>query len=158
MQRTDDLARLAIDNTPATLEPESVTFSADSRFADITLQENSGVLRLDILAVQLTPFGTGNTTHFADLTVDGNYVPIESLLAFREPDGIVVYSTGRFFVTADEGDTRDVSGSTRPARRTHAERVRRSDRRVPERYGRSVGRRGGCGMARPRQSEQSRRV
>jgi hypothetical protein len=114
VQRTDDLARLAIDNTPATLEPESVTFSPDSRFAYITLQENNGVLRLDILAGQLTPFGTGNTTHLADLTVDGNYVPIESLSAFREPDGIAVDPTGRFFVTADEGDTRDGSGSSGP--------------------------------------------
>jgi uncharacterized protein len=114
VQRTDDIARLAIDNTPATLEPESVAFSANSRFAYVTLQENSGVLRLDILAGQLTAFGTGKTTHLADLTVDGNYLPVESLSAFREPDGIAVDPTGRFFVTADEGDTRNAAGSSGP--------------------------------------------
>ena len=34
--RTDDLARLSVDNSPNTLEPESVAFSANSRFAYVT--------------------------------------------------------------------------------------------------------------------------
>ena len=112
--RTDDLARLPVDNTPNTIEPESVAFSPDSRFAYVTLQENNGVVRVDVRMGQLTFMGLDKTTHAADLTVNGVYQPVETLTAFREPDGIVVDGTGRFFVTADEGDTRNASGSAGP--------------------------------------------
>jgi DNA-binding beta-propeller fold protein YncE len=103
-----------VDNTPDTLEPESVAFSHDSRFAYVTLQENNGVVRVDMLTAQLTFMGLGETTHAADLTVNGLYQPVEILTAFREPDGIAVDRTGRFFVTADEGDTRNAAGSAGP--------------------------------------------
>jgi uncharacterized protein len=113
--RTDDIARLAVDNTPDTIEPESVAFSEDSRFAFVTLQENNGVVRLDVLTRELTFFGLGTTTHDADVTVGGGYVPAaNALTAFREPDGIALDQTGRYFVTADEGDTRNAAGSTAP--------------------------------------------
>jgi DNA-binding beta-propeller fold protein YncE len=112
--RTDDIARLPVDNTPNTLEPESVAFSRDSRFAYVTLQENNGVVRVDVVTGQLTFLGLGQTTHAADLTVNGLYQPFEILTAFREPDGIAVDRTGRYFVTADEGDTRDAAGSSGP--------------------------------------------
>jgi DNA-binding beta-propeller fold protein YncE len=112
--RTDDIARLPVTNTPATLEPESVAFSEDSRFAYVTLQENSGVVRLDVLTGELTYFGLGQVLHLADLTVNGTYSPVEPLTAFREPDGIAVDQTGRFFVTADEGDTRTSTGGSGP--------------------------------------------
>ena len=61
--RTDDIARLAVDNTPNTLEPESVAFSEDSRFAYVTLQENNGVVRLNLQTGELTFFGLGMTAH-----------------------------------------------------------------------------------------------
>jgi hypothetical protein len=112
--RTDDAARLPIDNSPATLEPESVAFSADSRFAFVTLQENNGVVRLELRSGELTFFGVGETTHAADLTDDGAYAPTATLTAFREPDGIALDPTGRFFVTADEGDSRDAAGKSGP--------------------------------------------
>lgn len=113
--RTDDLARLAVDNTPPTIEPESVAFSENSRFAYVTLQENNGVVRLDLHTRQLTFFGLGTTTHDADLLNSGGYVPVvDALTAFREPDGIALDQTGRFFVTADEGDTRDGAGNSGP--------------------------------------------
>ncbi len=112
--RTDDTARLAVDNTPNTLEPESVTFSENSRFAYITLQENNGVAKLDVQRGDATFIGLGQTTHLADLTVDGMYSPVQMLTAFREPDGIALDQTGRFFVTADEGDTRNAAGSSGP--------------------------------------------
>lgn len=114
--RTDDIARLSVDNSPGTLEPESVAFSKDSRYAYVTLQENSGVVRLEIRSGELSFFGLGQTTHQADLTVTegGGYLPIESLTAYREPDGIAVDDHGNFFVTADEGDTRDAGGGNSP--------------------------------------------
>ena len=112
--RTDDIGRLPIDNTPGTLEPESVTFSHDSRYAYVTLQENSAVARLEVHSGELTFFGLGETTHAADLETTGGYVPDETLSAFREPDGIALDITGRFFVTADEGDSRNGAGGSGP--------------------------------------------
>ena len=113
-QRTDDIGRLAVDNTPATLEPESVAFSKDSRFAYVTLQENNAVVRVTLRTGELVFFGLGTTTHAADLVVDGAYLPSDLLTAFREPDGIVLDQTGKIFVTADEGDTRNAGGSGAP--------------------------------------------
>ena len=112
--RTDDIGQLAIDNTPATIEPESVAFSHNSRFAYVTLQENNGVARLDVQSGELTLVGVGQTTHLADLTVNGVYAPVQGLTAFREPDGIALDVTGRIFVTADEGDTRNAAGGSGP--------------------------------------------
>ena len=112
--RTDDIGRLAIDNTPATVEPESVAFSHNSRFAYVTLQENNGIVRVNVRTAELRFFGLGQTTHAADLTVDGIYAPVEGLTAFREPDGIALDQTGRILVTADEGDTRDGAGASGP--------------------------------------------
>jgi hypothetical protein len=114
--RTDDIGRLPVDNTPDTLEPETVAFSADSVYAYVTLQENNGVVRLKLSDSSLTFFGLGQTTHLADLSTSGGYNPTSTLTAFREPDGIVVVEIGgtRYFVTADEGDTRDGAGSNSP--------------------------------------------
>ena len=112
--RTDDIARLPITNAPSTLEPESVAFSHNSRFAYVTFQENNAVARVDVLTNELTFVGLGETTHPADLTSNGSYSPVQSLKAFREPDGIALDVTGRFFVTADEGDTRNATGGSGP--------------------------------------------
>jgi DNA-binding beta-propeller fold protein YncE len=77
----------------------------------VTLQENNGVVRVTLRTGELVFFGLGTTTHAADLIVDGAYVPNNLLTAFREPDGIALDQTGKIFVTADEGDTRDAGGS-----------------------------------------------
>jgi DNA-binding beta-propeller fold protein YncE len=112
--RTDDIGLISIDNTPDTLEPETVTFSHDNHYAYVSLQENSGVVRLKLSNQGLTFFGLGQTTHLADLTNGGGYNPIESLTAFRESDGIGLSKNGRYFFTADEGDTRNAVGSSGP--------------------------------------------
>lgn len=113
--RTDDIAQLSVDNTPGTLEPESVAFTENGRFAYVTLEENSGVVRLDLHSLELTYFGLGQTTHDADLTNGGGYIPLpNALTAYREPDGIALDRTGKFFVTADEGDTRNGAGASGP--------------------------------------------
>ena len=112
--RTDDIARLSIDNSPGTLEPENIAFSHNSRYAFITLQENNAIIRLDVRTREMGVVGAGETTHAADLINGGGYVPDQTLTAFREPDGIAVDETGRFFVTADEGDTRDGAAASGP--------------------------------------------
>ena len=112
--RTDDIARVPIDNTPDTLEPENIAITANSRFAYVTLQENNAVARLEVLTGELSFVGLGKTTHAADLTVNGAYQPAQILEAYREPDSIAVDQTGRFFATADEGDTRNAAGASAP--------------------------------------------
>ena len=112
--RTDDAARLPITNEPATLEPETVTFDASSSNAYISLQENNAVLKLDLATNAITPFGLGTTTHLMDVSTIGGYVPVTARTALREPDGIAVLTIGgvEYFVTADEGDTRNGAGSS----------------------------------------------
>ena len=112
--RTDDIARLTIDNTPATIEPETVAYTRNSRYAFVTLQENNAVVRLDVRRRELRVFGLGTTTHAADLSTSGGYQPTSTLTAFREPDGIALPRNAKFFVTADEGDTRDGTGNSGP--------------------------------------------
>jgi DNA-binding beta-propeller fold protein YncE len=112
--RTDAIAFLPIDNSPGTLEPENIAFSPDNRYAFVTLQENNAVIRLELKTGDMWAVGADETTHAADLTNPGGYQPTETLKAFREPDGIVVDQTGRFFVTADEGDTTNASGASGP--------------------------------------------
>jgi predicted extracellular nuclease len=112
--RYDDIGRLLIDNSPATLEPESVAFSADSQFAFVSLQENNGVVRVELSPpYTLTFFGLYSTTHLADLTNGGGYNPVETLTAWREPDGVTVLDIAgdRYVITADEGDTRPSADS-----------------------------------------------
>ena len=110
--RTDDIGEILIDHTPGTIEPESVAFSGNSRFAYVTLQENNAVVRLDMKTLAMTVLGVGAVSHLADTSTAGGYNPVDSLTTFREPDGIAVDKTGRFFVTADEGDTKNSAGSS----------------------------------------------
>jgi uncharacterized protein len=110
--RTDDIGEISIDNTPGTIEPESVAFSGNSRFAYVTLQENNAVLQLNLKTLAMHTIGVGTVSHLADTSTAGGYNPIDTLTTFREPDGIAVDKTGRFFVTADEGDTKNGAGNS----------------------------------------------
>lgn len=112
VNRTDDIGRFPITNEPGTLEPESIAFDHDVAY--ITLQENNGVVRVDLRTLATWYVGLGSTTHLADLTTTGGYIPTEALNALREPDGIAVIGSGRYVVTADEGDTRTGGGSNGP--------------------------------------------
>lgn len=115
--RTDDLGRLPIDNMPGSLEPEFVTFSSDSQYAYVTLQENNAIVRLHLYYRTLSLLGLGQTTHEVDITPgDGPYVATTTTALLREPDGVdVVYANyHHYLVTADEGDTRDSAGNTGP--------------------------------------------
>jgi len=112
--RTDDIARLPIDNLPGTLEPENIAFTPDSRYAFVTLQENNIVIRLDVKTGDMSAMGAGTTTHDMDVINNDGYAPQDDVTALREPDGIAVDQTGRFFVTADEGDTRNGAAASGP--------------------------------------------
>ncbi len=111
--RFDDVGRLPVDNTPDTLEPESVAFSPDSAFAMVSLQENNGVATLKLSDNTLSFQGLYSTSHLADQIVDGVFNPTQLLAAYREPDGVAVIDIAgtRYFITADEGDTRPSAGS-----------------------------------------------
>lgn len=111
--RTDDIAKLAITNLPGTLEPESVAFSGDNRYAYVTLQENNGVVVLNLKTKVLQYFGLGQTAHDADLITTGGYVPVtNALTAFREPDGIALFKKGG----DEDDDDNDKNSGRRGAR------------------------------------------
>ena len=112
--RTDDIARLPIDNLPGTLEPENIAFTQDSRYALVTLQENNIVISLDVKTAEIRAVGVGTTTHDMDVINNDGYAPQSNVTALREPDGIAIDQTGRFFVTADEGDTRNAVAASGP--------------------------------------------
>ena len=101
----DRLVPLDAD-TPDQVEPECAAFSPDGRRGFVTLQEHNAVLVLDLerAAVERV-FGLGLSEHAADLADDGRADFSAELLALREPDGIALTPDGRYFVTADEGDT-----------------------------------------------------
>lgn len=95
-----------LQNGPDYLEPEVVAFLPDEKRGLVTLQENNSVAYLDLVSgkvERVVPLG--NTTHPADVLDDGRFEPQGTLIARREPDGIAVTRDGRYFVTADEGDT-----------------------------------------------------
>lgn len=94
------------DGSPALLEPEVVAFSPDGTRAVVTLQENNGAVLVDTTQpAVLGLWGLGKTRHLADLTDDGQVRIDQPFEALREPDGVAYTPDGRYFVTADEGDT-----------------------------------------------------
>lgn len=114
--RTDDAAKLPVDNTPGTLEPELISWSADGWYAFVVLQENNIVIRMNFYYFTWRFFGLGQTTHEYDLIDDGQFQPNTTASFYREPDGIAVAYTNNqtYFVTADEGDTSDANGNGGP--------------------------------------------
>lgn len=101
-------ARVRLDTQhPMHLEPESVAYAPNSRRAYLTLQENNGVLVVDVVKRRvIAAWGLFTTTHAADTADDGRVRFARRITALREPDGIALTPSGRFFVTADEGDTK----------------------------------------------------
>jgi len=99
------------------IEPEYATISADSRTAWVTLQENNGIARIDLVAkkvINIFPLG------FKDYSVQKNYIdPSDANKAYLPgqwdakgiymPDGIAVVEEFGipFLFTANEGDARE---------------------------------------------------
>ena len=97
---------LELGSGPEFFEPEVVAFVPGAARALVTLQENNLVADVDLAAGKVTRLlPLGLTTHAADLLDDRRFDDGATLLARREPDGVALTPDGRFFVTADEGDT-----------------------------------------------------
>lgn len=108
-------ATLAMDT-----EPEYVAISANSTTAWVTLQENNGIAKVDLLGKQITeilPLGMKDYSKKAnvldpsdkdDAIELGNW----PLKTYFMPDAIVAYSVGNtdFLITANEGDAREYDG------------------------------------------------
>jgi len=93
-------------NSLGLLEPEYIAISPDAKKAYVTLQEDDAVTVIDLVNEQVTGyFGLGETHHKIDARYDGWVKFDQSMDGRREPDGIALAAKGRYFVTADEGDT-----------------------------------------------------
>ena len=99
-------------HSPALLEPEYIAISPDAKKAYVTLQEDDAVAVVDLIGEQVIGYyGLGATQHKTDARYDGWVKFDQSMTGLREPDGITTVGNGRYFVTADEGDT-DLDTST----------------------------------------------
>ncbi len=108
------------------LEPEYIAVAPDGRSAWVTLQENNAVAEVDIRRAtirRLLPLGTqdheavGNELDPSnrDAGIAIGRWPVHGLL---QPDAIDSFGSGRrvFYVTANEGDSRDYDGFSEEAR------------------------------------------
>jgi len=78
----------------------------------VTLQEDDAVAVVDLISEQvISYYGLGASQHKTDARYDGWVKFEQSMTGLREPDGITTVAHGRYFVTADEGDT-DSDSST----------------------------------------------
>ncbi|MFZ2312844.1 MAG: hypothetical protein WAV82_09525 [Methylobacter sp.] len=99
-------------HSPALLEPEYIAISPDAKKAYVTLQEDDAVAVIDLVNEQaISYYGLGATQHKVDARYNGWVKFDQSMTGLREPDGITTLANGRYFVTADEGDT-DTDTST----------------------------------------------
>lgn len=98
------------------LEPEYIAISPNAKKAYVTLQEDDAVAVVDLANEQiLSYYGLGATRHKTDASYNGWVKFDQSMVGLREPDGIVLADNGRYFVTADEGDTEaDPADPTQP--------------------------------------------
>jgi hypothetical protein len=93
-------------HSPALLEPEYIAISPDAKKAYVTLQEDDAVAVIDLVNEQaINYYGLGTTRHKTDARYEGWVKFDQSITGLREPDGIAMIANGRYFATADEGDT-----------------------------------------------------
>lgn len=99
--------RIPVDSDSKTLlEPEYIALSPDASRAYVTLQETNEVAEVDVVNGRvLGYYNMGIAEHGADRKANGWVEFNQSMMALREPDGIALTPDGRYFVTADEGDT-----------------------------------------------------
>lgn len=102
------------------VEPEYVTISSDSKTAWVTLQENNGIAKVDLLSKTITnifPLGLKNYNRprnaFDPSDKDGGFNPANwNVKGMYNPDAIAVLEAEGipYLFTANEGDARDYDG------------------------------------------------
>lgn len=106
--------------SPSVLEPEYIAIAPDKNKAYVTLQEDDAVAVVDLVNEKvISYFGLGISQHKSDAKYDGWVQFNQPMTALREPDGITTSANGRYFITADEGDTE----SELPSKQTDKELV-----------------------------------
>lgn len=101
-------------NSLALLEPEYIAISPDGKKAYVTLQEDDAVAYVDLVHERVTGYcALGAAEHKIDARYDGWVKFDQPMTGLREPDGIALAAEGRYFVTADEGDT-DAASEDQP--------------------------------------------
>lgn len=102
------------------MEPEYVTIEKGSEVAWVTLQENNGIARVDLIGQKITdifPLGlkdnsiVGNELDASDRD-NGISLKTWPMRSYYMPDAITNFSMGdrHYLLTANEGDTRDYDG------------------------------------------------
>jgi len=107
------------------LEPEYIAFSDDGTKAYVTLQENNAVAEVDIVSatvLQILPLdlkdfdlvGNGFDASDRDSTASSGKINIQNwpVYGMYMPDAIAGFTVGgnRYFITANEGDSRSYTG------------------------------------------------
>ncbi|WP_131906363.1 choice-of-anchor I family protein [Cocleimonas flava] len=112
----------------ADLEPEYVTVSADSTTAWVSLQENNGIAKVDLLSATITdifPLGfkdhgaAGNELDASDKDDDAVILrSFPNLKGMYQPDGIASFEQDgvTYIVSANEGDAREYDGFVEESR------------------------------------------
>jgi hypothetical protein len=108
------------------MEPEYVTIEKGSEVAWVTLQENNGIARVDLIKQKVSAiFPLGLKDHSIpgnelDVSDRDNAISLRNwpLLSYYLPDAIDNFSIGanHYLLTANEGDTRDYTGYAEEAR------------------------------------------
>ena len=107
------------------LEPEFIAVSPDGQTAQITLQENNAIAILDIASATITNIlplgaknynlpGNGLDASDRDLTSNSGKINIQNwpVLGLYQPDAIASFTANEqtYYITANEGDSRDYTG------------------------------------------------
>lgn len=107
------------------LEPEYIAVSPDGQTARITLQENNAIAILDIASATITDIlplgaknynlpGNGLDASDRDLTSSSGKINIQNWPVFGlyQPDAIASFTANgqTYYITANEGDSRDYTG------------------------------------------------
>ncbi len=102
------------------LEPEYIAFSSDATKAYVTLQENNAVAEIDIAAATVTqvlPLGLKNHSiagRGLDASDQDGGINIQNwpVYGMYQPDAIAGFTVGgtNYFITANEGDSRNYTG------------------------------------------------
>jgi DNA-binding beta-propeller fold protein YncE len=101
----------------ADIEPEYITISSDSKTAWVTLQENNGVAKVDLVSktiIKIFPLGYkdyNKAENAIDVSDKDNAIVFNTwkVKGLYMPDAIASYSVNgtNYFITANEGDARE---------------------------------------------------